>query len=331
MNWDQDPGTGKEDDLTSRFPNLIAFVVLFAICIFGCQPDSEKPPSDSEAFFRIPFKLQRNRVILPVRVNDSPELKIVLDTGMPLEGLLLYDKQLMDRIAMENAIEVKVPGAGSGSPSTAIMADSASFFVGQKEFTNQRVIILQSETMAGLPNDGVTGYSLFGRYTVEIDYDRMLILAHDPIKFEPNQDKEWIPMILRENLIPWIEVTVDMKGEKEIPLSVYIDLASGEALELLIKEGMKFELPEDLEGTHLGTGLSGDVYGYKATVESFMLGSFRLKDMVTAFAPAQVRSKQKGADGVIGNGLLSRFNVIFDYDKERLYLESNSRYDEPFD
>jgi hypothetical protein len=258
-------------------------------------------------------------------------LKIVLDTGMAFEGLLLYDKQLTDQITLEDAIEVKVPGAGGGSPSTAIMADSASFFAGQKEFTDQRIIILQSGTMDGLPSDGVTGYSLFGRYTVEIDYDRMLTLAHDPGKFEPDQDKEWIPMTFKENLIPWIEVTIDVKGEKEIPMSVYVDLASGEAVELLIKEGMKFELPQDLEETYLGTGLSGDIYGYKGKIESLKLGSFRLQDVLTAFAPAQVRCKQKGADGVIGNGLLSRFNVIFDYDNERLYLESNSRYDEPFD
>jgi len=338
MNRDRDPGPGEENpflgkkvDLMSRFHYLIAFIVISAVCICSCQPDSEKPPSNSEAYLRIPFKLERNRVILPVRVNDSPELKIVLDTGMAFEGLLLYDKQLTDQIALENAIEVKVPGAGSGAPSTAIMADSASFFVGQKEFTDQRVIILQSDTMEGLPSDGVTGYSLFGRYTVEIDYDRMLILLHDPARFHPDQDKKWVPITFKENLIPWIEVTIDMEGEKEIPMSVYIDLASGEAVELLMKEDMKFELPEDLEVTHLGTGLSGDVYGYKGKVESFKLGSFRLQDVETAFAPAQVRSKQKGADGVIGNGLLSRFNVIFDYAKGRLYLESNSYYDEPFD
>jgi hypothetical protein len=39
--------------------------------------------------------------------------------------------------------------------------------------------------------------------------------------------------------------------------------------------------------------------------------------------PAAVRSKQQGADAVVGNGLLSRFDVVFDYAHQKLHLRPN--------
>jgi hypothetical protein len=61
------------------------------------------------------------------------------------------------------------------------------------------------------------------------------------------------------------------------------------------------------------------------------IGPFRLENVVTAFPPAEVRSKQEGADGIIGNDLMRRFNVIFDYGNKRLYLKPNRHFDTPFE
>jgi hypothetical protein len=310
-------------------PLFLLLGTILAATLPGCDRHTEHQIGDAD--LSIPFELERNRIILPVRFNRSPLLRIVLDTGMHFQGLLLYDKNLTDQLEPEDAIEVKVPGAGSGPPAVAVMADSASFFAGPVEFRDQRIIILQDGRMEGVPSDGVTGYSLFGNYIVRIDYDRMMIDLYDPEQFQPDPEKKWIPLTFRGNRIPWVEAAVSLQGEADIPVSMYIDLASGEALELLIREEMKYELPEDLEAVHLGTGLSGDIYGYQGRVASFRLGEFRLPDVSAAFAPGEVRSKQEGADGVIGNGLLDRFNLVFDYRNERLYLEPNDRFDRPFE
>jgi hypothetical protein len=277
----------------------------------------------------IPFKLERNKIILPVRVGDSRDFKVVLDTGMPFEGLLLYNGALKDSIALENAIDVLVPGAGSDSGSIAIMADSMSTFAGKLKFTNQRVIILQSDRMAGFPSDGVIGYTLFGNYVVEVDYDKMIIRLHES---EIEVDSSWgsLHMTFKDNRIPWIDAAVNIQGDEEVPISCYIDLASRDALELLIRDTIKFTLPEKLEDAYLGRGLSGDIYGQKGVISSLKLGSFYLENVETHFAPAEIRSKQENADGIIGNNTLRRFNVIFDYEGSRLYLKPNSYFSEPF-
>ncbi|MGB7056009.1 MAG: hypothetical protein WBE28_11895, partial [bacterium] len=232
-------------------------------------------------------------------------------------------------ITMENAIEVLVPGAGGDAPSTAVMADSMAFFVGTLEFTNQRMIILQSDIMQGFPSDGVTGYSLFSKYIVEVDYDRMIITLYES-GIDVDFSWERLPVTFKDNKIPWIETVVNIDGDEDVPVSLYIDLASSEALELLIKESMKFDLPDKLEEAYLGRGLSGDIYGQKGKISTLKLGSYYLKNVMTAFAPAEIRSKQEDADGIIGNNSLRRFNVIFDYEGGRLYLKPNSYFNEPF-
>jgi hypothetical protein len=304
-------------------------VTALALFNLTCNPNENKGTVTSTKKFEIPFSAERNTVMLPVRIGDSRELKVIFDTGMHFEGLLLYNISPEDSIALDNAVEVLVPGAGGGSPSTALMADSVSFFIGNWEFLNQRVIVLQNEIMKGFPSNGVTGYTLFGNYIVEIDNDRMMVILHDaPIKV----DSSWgmLPLTFKDNKIPWIKATVNINGNEEVPISCYIDLASSDALELLIRDTMKFFLPAELEDAYLGRGLSGDIYGQKGVISYLQLGSFYLENVVTHFAPAKIRSKQENADGIMGNNTLRRFNVIFDYEDGRLYLKPNTHFNEPF-
>ena len=306
-----------------RSKSILSALVLVLLIAISCRPGASKKTHE------IPFTLERNKIMLPVRVGDSRVFNIILDTGMHFEGLLLYNIEPEDSVALENAIEVEVPGAGGGAPSPALMEDSMSFLVGDLEFTNQRLIILQSDIMQGFSSAGVTGYTLFGKYAVHVDYDRMVIALHES---EIDVDSSWVslPMIFKDYKIPWIDAAVNIDGEEDIPINCYIDLASSDALELLVKEEMKFRLPENLEDAYLGRGLSGDIYGHKGKIAALKLGSIYLEDVVTHFAPAEIRSKQDNADGIIGNNALRRFNVIFDYKEAKLYLKPNKYFSEQF-
>ena len=79
----------------------------------------------------IPIIMGRNVTIIPVKIGGVGPLKILLDTGMAFDGLLIYNPDLNDSIKLNDAIEVSVPGAGSSKPSIALMDESASFFVGE--------------------------------------------------------------------------------------------------------------------------------------------------------------------------------------------------------
>ncbi len=314
----------RQNTLPMTFMGLIVALIIATTC------KSDAPTTTSSAADRIeiPFKLINNVIILPVRLGDSREFKVILDTGMHFEGLLLYNIDPEDSVALEKPVQVLAPGAGGDEPSTALMADSMSFFVGRLECKNQKIIVVQNDRMEGFSSEGVTGYSLFGNYAVEIDYDNMIIALYEP---PLKVDSSWqaVPMTFKTNNIPWIEGAVNINGAEEIPVSLYIDLASGDALELLVKEDMKFHLPDNLEDAYLGTGLSGDIHGQSGRIASLKLGFFHLNDVTTSFAPAEIRSKQDNADGILGNNSLRRFNIIFDYKGKALYLKPNSHFNEP--
>jgi hypothetical protein len=292
----------------------------------------DQPANSSSPEKKIPFRLERNRVILQISVNGSRPLDLILDTGMPMNGVYLFHKELVEELDIQDGIEVQVGGAGSGESSYAIMADSQTLSSAGAQFVNQMVIIAQSQTTQTFPTDGVIGYTLFGSYAVEIDYDDQIITLHDSSEQITDSTWEAIPIRLEKN-IPFLEVSLAVAEKEEmIPITVYIDFASGDALELLVRDDMKFKLPDSMsEDVYLGTGLSGDITGKTGRISRFGLGSYELNDVTATFSPAEVRSKQEGADGILCNDALRRFNVIFDYEGFHLYIKPNGYYDQPFE
>ena len=284
----------------------------------------------SSISYQVPFKLERNRVIIPVSVNGSRELDILLDTGMRFDGVYLFHKELADEIDMSGAIEVRVPGAGSGEASTAMMIESGKIKFGDVVVDSQKVIISQSAHTQGFGSDGVIGWNLFGHYTVGIDYDNERIALHNTSFVQADTTWQTVPIVLKDD-IPFLDAAVEAADGEKTTMSLYIDLASGDALELLVRPDQKFKMPDNLEKSYLGTGLSGDIYGSYGRTKSLTLGTYQLRHIKTAFAPAEVRSKQQRADGILGDDCMRRFNIIFDYTHGFLYLKPNSYFETPFE
>jgi hypothetical protein len=278
----------------------------------------------------IPFKLLRNKIIVPIRVNNSKELNIILDTGMPSDGLLLFDKNLADELELVGAKRFRISGAGKGKVSYALRVESALLTLSGNDFENQSVLILEGDTMHGFLTDGVIGHTLFGSHVVQIDYDTKVITLIEPTEFKTKPTWEQIPITFNDHGIPFVNAAVSISGEKEIDVFLYIDLASSEALELLVKPDMKFLLPEGLTEKYLGRGLDGDICGQFGRISSFRIGSFVLHDVPTAFPQAAIRSRQQGADGILCDNALRRFNLIFDYSRAKLYIKPNGSFHESF-
>jgi len=277
----------------------------------------------------VPFNLDRSKVIVPTSVNGSEPLRLILDTGMGFDGVYLFHEELLDLIDTTGSIEVRVPGAGGGEPSTATMIENGQIDFGDVSVTGQRIIVSHSAHTQGFPTDGVIGWNFFGHYIVEIDYDQQLILLHDTTYAPPDSIWVIIPVEMKKNL-PFFEVTAEVIPHEVSQMQVYIDLASSEALELLVHKDQKFTMPDSLMQSNLGTGLSGDINGQYGRSERIQIGGYDLHNIRTAFAPASVRSKQEGADGILGNDLIRRFNIIFDYPHSRLLIKPNQTFDAPF-
>lgn len=285
--------------------------------------------AQSRVVAEIPFTEDGGRTIIPVTAGGVA-LRLVLDSGHATDGILLYRQGKIDISQVGPSREVSVSGAGSGSPSKALLFESARFSAGGIDFANQRAVILIDSGLKDSRNDGVIGYSLLGHYAVELDYDRRLMTLHDSGTFAPKPGWESLDIYFKNNRIPWTDIAIVTRDEPPVRLSAYIDFASREALELLTREVNRFQLPADMKSYYLGRGLSGDIFGHEATIARMRIGSHQLADVRVAVAPAGVRSRQDNADAIIGNDALRRFNVIFDYAHNKLHVRPNSHFSEPF-
>ena len=300
-----------------------------AVLLFLMIPAIPSVSGDGEST-TIPFLLVRNKTVLSVRINDSREFRLILDTGMPSEGILLFHGDGAKGLDLRDSERLRIRGAGEGVTSSAIRARADRISLGKKRYLDQNILILENDVMKGSQLDGVIGSTLFGSAAVQIDYDTQTITLHDPSRLEPDRTWEPIDLVFNEHNIPCLDVSISISGETPQKARVYIDSASSEALEVLIKPDMAFVILEGLKEKHLGRGLSGDIYGKIGRVARLKIGSYILTDVPTAFPEKSVRSRQRNADGILCNRALQRFHVIFDYSRQKLYLKPNSRYGFPF-
>ncbi len=279
--------------------------------------------ASAESVATIPFTHAHNKVLVPVRVNGSRPLKLILDSGMGFDGVLLFRPALQDSIGADRFVAARIPGAGGGPPSEAFMADSLTLQVGDSRIAGQRVIVLADTAMARGRSDGVIGWSLLGHYAVELDYGRGTMALHDTASFRPAAGWTALPVTLNERNWPFLEVSAAVEPGPSRVFRVYLDCASSETIEFLTRPEMKFRVPPGARDVVLGRGLSGEIRGRRARIERLTIGPSELKGIEAAFVPAEIRSKARGADAVLANGALCRFDVIFDYARSRLLVRPN--------
>jgi hypothetical protein len=272
----------------------------------------------------IPIEVKYNRTYVTLSIGSITIPNILLDTGFSYDGLMIFNPSYRDSLDLSGAFEVQVGGAGSGDAARALMIDSSSFSLGSTTMVNQPIIILQGN--AGLGSNGIIGYSIFGHFLTEFDYDKNIMTLYNSDLMQIDDSWTTIPIYFKNNNIPWLDAFLIIDKEEPIPVSMYIDFAAGDEILLLEKPGMKFSLPGDTREIYIGKGLSGDIYGKTGTISKLIIGPYELNNIQASFADAKIRSKQNNADAILGNGSLRRFNIIFDYLNKKLYLKSNSHF-----
>jgi len=303
---------------------------LFKICIILLIPVYSANCQDNDRH-SFPFTLIQNKVIVPVTVGGSRSLNLILDSGFGYDGIIIFRKELTDSLNLVNRIQAQLPGAGNGPPTPVIMSDSMSFSSGTCKFNNHRIIVLQGSDFTNSQPDGVIGYSYFGHYKVEVNYDTKTITLHEPS--QPFDESGWeaIPLTFNKNNWPFLNIKLAVEDEEPVQLYVYIDYASSLSVELSITPEIKVKVPEKFEGNFNGFGFSGDVKGKTAKVSKVIIGKYEFSNVTTTFFEGYSRSKDKNADGTIANDFLRRFNLVFDYGNKRLLIKPNNSFNEPFE
>lgn len=286
---------------------------------------------------RIKFELINNLVIIPLEINGT-ELTFILDSGVSKP--ILFNITQSDSIAINNVSEVTIRGLGDGAPMKALSSKGNLFKIGDARNLSQDLYVVLDRDInfsptLGFPVHGIMGYDLFRDLVVELNYGSRVLKLHDPRTYRPRErrNSQTIPLDIIGRKA-YIQGTVLMKDTANVSVKLLVDTGSSDALWLFPEPERGLDIPAKNYEDHLGTGLSGEIYGKRSKIRGFKIGDFVLKEAKVAFPNWDAfagRTRMGGRDGSGGGELLKRFNLVFDYSRGSLTLRKNGNFRDPFE
>jgi hypothetical protein len=282
---------------------------------------------------QIGFRTVFGMVIIPVRINGSRELNMILDTGMSAPIVLLMHREMREELKLEGGQPVQIAGAGGQSAPEGQLHTGATVALEGIELPEQTIIVMsEARDTSSWVQDGVIGKSIFDRYVVDIDFERSILSLYEPGSFQA-RGFESIPTTLTSG-IPTVEARVENENGKKVPVRLVVDLGAGHALSLQ-PETKGLKLPAKTITSIVGKGVQGEVEGRIGRIRNLRLGPFTLPSVVSSFAGKEAGTtcagQGPGADGNLGNQVLRRFRVVMDYPHQRILLSPRPGYDRPFE
>ena len=305
---------------------VVVVCLCFSVGLFA-QPQVHFTSKLNQA--KIPFEWTSNQIIIPIEMNGV-SMNFLIDTGV--SHCLIFDSHKAKQLGFSTDRPLYLRGLGNQPALKAYRVTIASFKLAGVEFKSLEGLVLPENEFdisrrLGKQIDGIIGYDIFAQYPVLIDYQRKFMLVN------PNRlSKRWkktkvihFPLTFHARK-PYIEL--DVKGLKTG--KYLIDSGLSDALWLFSFDGaMHYPVFSDF----LGTGINGDVYGYRGKLPKFNLKGLKMNDVKVAYP--EVDSIQKTQIfqermGSIGAELLSRFKVLINYPEKQISLYPTRQIKKPF-
>jgi hypothetical protein len=120
---------------------------------------------------------------------------------------------------------------------------------------------------------------------------------------------------------------------REIPGKLLIDIGNSDAIWLFQNRSEVINVPSKSFNDFLGRGFSGDIEGKRARIQKFIISEFEFNNPIVAFPDSSsIKNVNMVADrmGSVGGEILRRFDIVFDYQKQKMYFKKNSEYNSAF-
>jgi predicted aspartyl protease len=328
--------------LKSTFLKLL-FLMFFTSLLSGCQlfnaakfrytnSTSTHKWLHSSNITHVPFTLISELIIVPVSINGSKTLNFVFDTGAA--ATVILESNNTKNLILESDSKLNIEGAGEGFQSIANLVPDINVTLGEVELIDQTIIHLPISSVPFFKDsdsvffDGVIGYDFLKRFTIKIDYDKMIISLSEQADFtktETEQDINWdrLPIFI-EGDMSYVSVNTRLDTDKMIPLRLLIDTGFSGTFEIVQARHEKSLAPYYQTRTQ---GLTGYSTIHVSNAKSLSLGSYS-KSNVPILYNMSTNEEVENSE-LLGNQFLKHFNIIFDYRNEQLFIKPNQSFDLP--
>jgi len=284
----------------------------------------------------IPFTMENNFILVKIRLNNFIPLTFIFDTGA--EYTILAKREFTDLLGVNYDREFKLIGADLSTEIIAHLAKNIDITLPGIRARNQNILVLDKdyfhfEEFAGVSIDGVLGADIFRHFVVKINYKRGVITLYEPSEFKKPKGFTSFRIDIKSSK-PYIHLPVSIRDSLILSSRFLIDSGAGLSLLLYTNTHNEFELPPNTITGNIGFGLGGVMEGYLGRIHKLDLSPFSFSNVITNFQELSYSVDTSFVilrDGIIGNGLLSRFTVIVDYHRSRLYLKPRRKYNRGFE
>jgi len=312
-------------------PIVILWLAVALLCIEKANAQEEYIPPPSKTLTVLPFSLAAESVVLikAVLIGHPDTLTFILDTGS--SGISLDSTTASSLGLVPEASDINIRGIAGVRKAeflynqklklNELIVDSLNFHINDYEFLSY---------VYGTQIDGVIGYSLFSRYILKLDYDvhEMEICSQGPIKYPRGG------YLLRPFIRTLPVQTARVRDHRKVSSRFLFDIGAGLSLVLsedfeqdsaiVRKKRKRFPIEAH--------GVGGKLAMEMTLVKDFRLGPYRFRNVPTMVFEDEFNvTSYPYLGGLIGNQILKRFNVIFNYERREIYLKPNGLYREPFE
>jgi len=293
----------------------------------------------------LPFELSQNLIIIPTRINHSPTLQLVLDSG--ISNTIITGLTEIDTIPMNAARKIKVGGLGDGTPIEAYYSKGNLIEIEHPEDTmhgitgsKMDVYILTTDQFElsrqlGTRVNGLVGSDLFENFVIEIDPTKKEITFHNREKFnfkKKTRSFSKIPLTII-NGKAYIDVKILQENDSSMTAKLLIDTGASLAFWIAPIADRSIVIPQKTVRTLLGQGLNGSITGVNGRVKKAEIGPYVFRKPIVSYPDSSCLSGltlNAKRHGSLGNDILKRFFVIFDFQGSAVYLKPNNWFKTPF-
>jgi PDZ domain len=320
---------------------LIVFLSGLALLWFGVsRPASSNSHGASVSAENVPvavlpFEYFKNHIFVTVQIDGSGQYSCMVDNGLNTDAITERAARAMK--LPSHAAGGKTPnakGLGEGSGPEIFVADN-SVVLGVRGFPilTGQVLVLDTSAMEkamGRPIDCTIGSPLFDRFVVAVDFTKRQLTLYDAGSFTYSGQGHSVP--LKVAAPPSVEAEVFTQDGRKVKATVGIDLGSDVSFDFWPAFQSKHHILEarQPELAVASMGLAGGLRESMARLPYVDFAGFKIEKPIAVFQDTARDPGLSKSDGAVGNGLLQRFTVIFDYSRRRLILEPNSSFGDPF-
>lgn len=277
-----------------------------------------------------------SQIFIKVRLNDETDtLNFIFDSGAGNTVVDLNTAKKIPSLSVDTSTGISATGAG-GSQQVLLISNYPVIHLGNIQLDSVPMIAMDLRHLSeqfGRKVDGIIGYDLLKSFLTEMNTDDSTIYLcsfRDKIKAKY---KNPLSFKFYSN-IPIVQCAFKLKNGAEYSGPFLFDTGAGitafintpyvKVNGLLKKSGPTI--------MHTTENLTTSSNSYDVRIQAFSIQHNTFNDLIISLTNVKEGvNAMRDITGILGNKVILRFNILFDYRNRKIYLSPGRQYETPFE